>query len=78
MTNNTKGVLTEQELNNAIEQTSPEMGNKLVTALYICLVIGGTNSAASSKTGIHRAKIAKSKEMVLQQWRENVASNKIN
>ena len=70
-----KGVLTEEELIEAIKKTDIEFKDeeKATKALKLYLVDGRSSSYAMEQTGIDRRKITAGADIILNQWRKMMA-----
>ena len=72
-----KGVLTEEELNEAIKNTDIVFRDrdkeKAVKALKLYLVDGYSSSQAMEQTGVHRTKITTGGKIILEEWRKIMA-----
>ena len=75
-----KGVLTVNELEEAVEKAIKEDGlvfrdkEKSLKALKLYLVDGHSSSYAMNQTGIHRTKITKAGLIILNAWRKIMAN----
>ena len=70
-----KGILTEEELNEALKKTAVAFSDeeKANKALKLYLVDGRSSSFAMEQTGIDRRKITAGADKVLEQWRKIMA-----
>lgn len=68
-----KGILTEEELNEAIKKTGSIFRDKEKEALKFYLVDGHSSSFAMEQTGIDRRKITAGADIILNQWRKMMA-----
>ena len=70
-----KGILTEQELNEALKKTDIAFRDeaKAKEALKLYLVDGLSSSLAMEQTGIDRRKITAAADIILDQWRKMMA-----
>lgn len=70
-----KGVLTVEELNEAIKTTDIVFRDKekATEALKLYLVDGHSSSYAMEQTGVHRTKITAGGKAILEEWRKRMA-----